>query len=75
MVRILWYQLFEINVSFLNYKHLKKVFCTLVIPLLLIVSFKAYAQTNKGTEFWTAYMLHNAGIAGNQASSMVLYIT
>jgi len=45
------------------------------------VSFKAYAQTNKGTEFWTAYMLHNSDVpnpGGNGvifSSSMVLYIT
>jgi gliding motility-associated-like protein len=54
---------------------LKKAFYIVVIPLLLIVSLKAYSQSNKGTEFWTAYMSHNAGAGGVGGSSMVLYIT
>ncbi|WP_299514321.1 PKD domain-containing protein [Mucilaginibacter sp.] len=55
---------------------MKKAFYTLVIPLLLIVSsINAYSQSNKGTEFWTCYMDHIAGVTGTGASSMVLYIT
>ncbi len=34
-----------------------------------------YAQSNKGTEFWTAYMSHIAGVSGNSPSQMSLYIT
>jgi gliding motility-associated-like protein len=41
----------------------------------MISNINAFSQSNKGTEFWTAYMDHNAGITGNGASSMVLYIT
>jgi gliding motility-associated-like protein len=54
---------------------LKKVFYTLVIPLLLIVSLRAYSQSNKGTEFYTAFMCHNNSTGGGNGASMVLYIT
>jgi PKD repeat protein len=53
---------------------LKKAFCALVIPLLLIAG-SAYSQSNKGTEFWTAFMAHNNGVGGNAGASMVLYVT
>jgi gliding motility-associated-like protein len=53
---------------------LKKAFCALVIPLLLIAG-SAYSQSNKGTEFWTAFMAHNNGVGGSAGASMVLYIT
>ncbi|MBC7400437.1 MAG: PKD domain-containing protein [Mucilaginibacter sp.] len=54
---------------------MKRAFYTIVIPLLLLVSVSAYSQSNKGTEFWTAFMAHNNGINNNRGSNMVLYIT
>jgi gliding motility-associated-like protein len=54
---------------------LKRAFYTIVIPLLLLVGGNAYSQSNKGTEFWTAFMAHNNGINNNRGSNMVLYIT
>jgi gliding motility-associated-like protein len=55
---------------------LKTAFYIAVIPLLLIVSIKAYSQSNKGTEFWTAFMAHNNGVTNqNNGARMVLYIT
>jgi gliding motility-associated-like protein len=55
---------------------LKKAFYIVVIPLLLIVSLKAYSQSNKGTEFWTAFLCHNNNTGGtNGRANMVLYIT
>jgi gliding motility-associated-like protein len=53
---------------------LKKAFCALVIPLLLIAG-SAYSQSNKGTEFWTVFMAHNNGVGGSAGASMVLYVT
>ncbi|MGF7077803.1 PKD domain-containing protein [Mucilaginibacter sp. UYCu711] len=53
---------------------MKKAFCALVIPLLLIAG-NAYSQSNKGTEFWTGFMAHNNGVGGARGSNMVLYIT
>lgn len=43
--------------------------------MLLVSSIRAYSQSNKGTEFWTAYMAHVNGAVGNNGSKMVLYIT
>ncbi len=47
--------------------------------LLLALSFThVWAQgstSNKGTEFWTAYMDHINGVTGSTPSSMILYIT
>ncbi|HTH82097.1 MAG TPA: PKD domain-containing protein [Mucilaginibacter sp.] len=55
---------------------MSKLFYSIVIPLLLFVSsINAYSQSNKGTEFWTAYMAHVNGASGGMGSSMILYIT
>ncbi|MFD2871297.1 PKD domain-containing protein [Mucilaginibacter ximonensis] len=55
---------------------MKRTFYKAVIPLLLIISVTARAQTNKGTEFWTAFMSHNAGVDDpDKGASMILYIT
>ncbi|WP_304610916.1 PKD domain-containing protein [Mucilaginibacter sp. UR6-11] len=55
---------------------MKKAFYIAVIPLLLFVSVTAYSQSNKGTEFWTAYMSHNNGVTNPVSGAhMVLYIT
>jgi gliding motility-associated-like protein len=54
---------------------LKKIFYIVVIPLLLIVSRQTFAQTNKGTEFYTAFLCHNNNTGGGGGASMVLYIT
>ena len=50
----------------------------IVTALLNVCSFFAFSQgntTNKGTEFWTAYMDHINGASGANSSKMVLYIT
>ncbi|GAA4085955.1 PKD domain-containing protein [Mucilaginibacter panaciglaebae] len=55
---------------------MKKAFYSVVIPLLLLISVSGNAQSNKGTEFWTAFMSHNAGVDNpNTGAMMVLYIT
>jgi gliding motility-associated-like protein len=60
---------------FTNLTYLKRVFYTIVIPLLLFVANNAYSQSNKGTEFWTGFMAHNNDVGGARGSNMVLYIT
>ncbi len=42
---------------------------------MLIVNANTYAQSNKGTEFWTAFMAHNNGVTSSAPAEMVLYIT
>lgn len=55
---------------------MNRLFYITVIPLLLVICFTARAQTNKGTEFWTAFMSHNAGVTSpTNGASMILYIT
>lgn len=55
---------------------MKRTFYIAVIPLLLLISVTARAQTNKGTEFWTAFLSHNAGVDDpDRGASMILYIT
>lgn len=41
----------------------------------MVSCIKAYSQSNKGTEFWTAFMSHNNGTTGASGASMILYIT
>jgi gliding motility-associated-like protein len=41
----------------------------------MISCINAYSQSNKGTEFWTSFMLHNNGVTGATGASMILYIT
>ncbi len=41
----------------------------------MVSCIKAYSQSNKGTEFWTAFMSHNNGTTGTSGASMILYIT
>lgn len=54
----------------------KFFFCALVILFGLLGWQNSFAQSNKGTEFWTAYMSHigGAGTGTNGTSQMSLYI-
>lgn len=58
---------------------MKKIYCLVILALLLdgffIAAFAQGNTTNKGTEFWTAYMDHINGVTGSQPSQMNLYIT
>ena len=46
----------------------------LLFAALLCCGYRSYAQSNKGTEFWTAYMDHVNGAGGNNGSQMSLYL-
>ena len=50
------------------------LYCLLCFVVLLCCRFNSNAQSNKGTEFWTAYMHHVNGVTGNSPSGMNLYI-
>ncbi|MVN21939.1 gliding motility-associated C-terminal domain-containing protein [Mucilaginibacter arboris] len=43
--------------------------------LLLFFACPVFSQTNKGTEFWTAYMDNVRGVVGNNTCQMSLYLT
>jgi len=54
---------------------LKRLFSGLLLfAAVLCCGFISYAQSNKGTEFWTAYMDHVNGAGGNDGSQMSLYV-
>ncbi|CAM3671325.1 PKD domain-containing protein [Mucilaginibacter galii] len=50
------------------------IYGLLYFLLLIICCTETRAQSNKGTEFWTAYMHHVNGITGSAPSGMNLYI-
>ncbi|RYY28067.1 MAG: hypothetical protein EOP41_03450, partial [Sphingobacteriaceae bacterium] len=54
-----------------------KIFTCRVFFLLLVLAFAcpAFAQTNKGTEFYTAYMANIRGVTTSNSCQMSLYIT
>ncbi len=54
----------------------KNFTCRIFYLLLLLVSAcPVFAQTNKGTEFYTAYMANIRGVAGNNTCQMSVYLT
>jgi len=58
----------------LNFKLYKQIF---LFALALLFAGSARSQSgnsNIGTEFWTAYMVHINGATGGSASQMILYI-
>ena len=46
-----------------------------LLLLLLAVARQSFAQTNKGTEFYTAYMANIRGVSSNTPCQMSLYLT
>jgi len=55
---------------------IKKItYCIFSLCLLLALSCPAFSQTNKGTDFWVAYMDNVRGITGNIPCQMSLYLT
>lgn len=54
---------------------MRKLFYSLLVLIaLLCCHATSNAQSNKGTEFWTAYMDHVNGAGGNDGSQMSLYL-
>ncbi len=60
-----------------NLHRMTKSFTCRIFLLLLIIAFArpALAQTNKGTEFYTAYMANIRGVFTSNSCQMSLYIT
>jgi len=54
-----------------------KKFTFRIFSLLLLLAFTCpvLAQTNKGTDFWVAYMDNVRGVTGNNTCQMSLYLT
>ncbi|MGI4749698.1 MAG: PKD domain-containing protein [Janthinobacterium lividum] len=54
-----------------------KIFTCRIFLLLILLAFACpvFSQTNKGTEFYTAYMANIRGVTGNNTCQMSLYLT
>lgn len=50
-------------------------YCVFSLCLMLICVRPVFSQTNKGTEFWTAYMTNIRGVVSNTPCQMSLYLT
>jgi gliding motility-associated-like protein len=50
-------------------------FCIFSLLLLLAFAGSAFSQTNKGTDFWVAYMANVRGVTSNTPCQMSLYLT
>ncbi|WP_299287337.1 PKD domain-containing protein [uncultured Mucilaginibacter sp.] len=53
----------------------KFTFCIFYLLLMLAFAGSVFAQTNKGTDFWVAYMDNVRGVTSNSSCQMSLYLT
>ncbi len=53
----------------------KITYCIFSLFLLMVSARSGFSQTNKGTEFYTAYMANIRGVTGNNTCQMSLYLT
>ncbi|MEX8546641.1 MAG: hypothetical protein V5804_03485, partial [Mucilaginibacter sp.] len=53
----------------------KFTFCIFSLLLMLAFAGPVFAQTNKGTDFWVAYMDNVRGVTSSSSCQMSLYLT